>query len=95
LSAGLSADASDAGCRRVGGVSPAYLLAGSADTALMDAFITVSDAAGRVLFRRRATVEEVVTAVRAAEAAEAEAEAAMERIARDRQAFERGEDRSG
>jgi hypothetical protein len=57
----------------------------------MDAFITVSDAAGRVLFRRPATVEEVLTAVRAAEIAEAAAAMAMERIAQERRASERNE----
>jgi hypothetical protein len=57
----------------------------------MDAFITVSDAAGRVLFRRPATVEEVHTAVGAAAAAELEARAAMERIAQERAAYERDE----
>jgi hypothetical protein len=60
----------------------------------MDAFITVSDAAGRVLFRRPATVEEVHTAVRAAEVAEFEAAAAMERIAQERAAYERDEAQS-
>jgi hypothetical protein len=54
----------------------------------MDAFITVSDAAGRTLFRRPATDEEVCNAVLAAEAAEIEARAAMERIARERAALE-------
>jgi hypothetical protein len=61
----------------------------------MDAFITVSDAAGRVLFRRRATAEEVFTAIRTAEVAEAEAGAAMERIAQERLAFERDEAAQG
>jgi hypothetical protein len=54
----------------------------------MDAFITVSDAAGRVLFRRRATADEVFNAVRAAETAEAVAAVAMERIAQERSTFE-------
>ncbi len=57
----------------------------------MDAFITVSDAAGRTLFRRPATDEEVRNAVLAAEAAEIEARAAMERIARERAALERAQ----
>jgi hypothetical protein len=57
----------------------------------MDAFITVSDAAGRVLFRRPATDAEVMRAIRAAEAAEAEGRAAMERIARERIATDRAE----
>ncbi len=56
----------------------------------MTAFITVSDAAGRVLFRRPATEQEVVNAVRAAETAEVEARAAMERIAMERSALEHG-----
>jgi hypothetical protein len=57
----------------------------------MDAFITVSDAAGRTLFHRPATEEEVRTAVLAAKAAEIEARGAMERIARERAAFERAQ----
>jgi hypothetical protein len=55
----------------------------------MDAFVTVSDAAGRVLLRRPATAQEVRTAVRAAQAAEAAAAAAMERIAAERRMSER------
>jgi SOS response regulatory protein OraA/RecX len=50
----------------------------------MSAFITVTDAAGRVLFRRAATDAEVRDAVRAAEVAEAEGEEAMRRIAEER-----------
>lgn len=50
------------------------------------AFITVSDAAGRVLFRRRATETEVADAVRAAEQADEGAEAAMHEIASQRYA---------
>jgi hypothetical protein len=61
----------------------------------MDAFITVSDASGRVLFRRRATADEVHNAVRAAAAAEVEAGAAMERIAQERGTFERDEAATG
>ncbi len=61
-----------------------YLLWGRADNAHMGAFITVSDAAGRVLLRRPATDVEVMSAIAAAEAAEAEGRAAMERIARER-----------
>lgn len=48
------------------------------------AFITVTDAAGRVLFRRAATPHEVSDALRSADAAQAEGEAAMDRIAYDR-----------
>jgi hypothetical protein len=48
------------------------------------AFITVTDAAGRVLFRRPATAGEVDDAVRSAEEAEREGQAAMDRIAHDR-----------
>ncbi|GAC1407904.1 MAG: hypothetical protein NVSMB64_15350 [Candidatus Velthaea sp.] len=55
-----------------------------ADNVAMSAFITVTDAAGRVLFRRPATDAEVLDAVRAAEAAEVEAKAAMDRIAAER-----------
>jgi hypothetical protein len=57
----------------------------------MSVFITVSDAAGRVLFRRPATDEEVTSAVRAAETAEREGQAAMERIAQERRAHEAAE----
>ena len=48
------------------------------------AFITVSDASGRVLFRRRATDGEIEEAVRAAEHADAGAESAMHEIAAQR-----------
>jgi hypothetical protein len=48
------------------------------------AYITVTDAAGRVLFRRTATPNEVTDALRSADAAQAEAEAAMDRISYDR-----------
>ena len=48
------------------------------------AYITVTDAAGRVLFRRAATPHEVVDALRSADTAQAEGEAAMDRIAYDR-----------
>jgi hypothetical protein len=54
----------------------------------MGVFITVSDASGRVLFRRPATEDEVLSALAAAEAAEAEGRAAMERIAAERAAAE-------
>jgi hypothetical protein len=50
----------------------------------MTAFITVTDAAGRVLFRRPATEAEVMDALRAADTAEFEAQAAMDRIAVER-----------
>jgi hypothetical protein len=48
------------------------------------AYITVTDAAGRVLFRRAATPNEVTDALRSADTAQAEGEAAMDRIAYDR-----------
>jgi hypothetical protein len=48
------------------------------------AYITVTDAAGRVLFRRAATPQEVDDALRSADDATREGEAAMERIAYDR-----------
>lgn len=50
----------------------------------MHAYITVTDAAGRVLFRRPATDAEVADALDAADIAEVEGEAAMERIAVER-----------
>ena len=48
------------------------------------AYITVTDAAGRVLFRRAATPLEVVDALRSADVATVEGEAAMDRISYDR-----------
>ena len=48
------------------------------------AYITVTDAAGRVLFRRAATPGEVNDALRSAGSAQTEGEAAMDRIAYDR-----------
>lgn len=48
------------------------------------AYITVTDAAGRVLFRRAATPHEVSDALRSADTAQGEGEAAMDRIAYDR-----------
>jgi hypothetical protein len=48
------------------------------------AYITVTDAAGRVLFRRAATPNEVSDALRSADVAQAEGEAAMDRISYDR-----------
>jgi hypothetical protein len=44
----------------------------------------VTDAAGRVLFRRLATSQEVDDALRSADSAASEGEAAMDRIAYDR-----------
>jgi len=52
------------------------------------AFITVTDAAGRVLFRRTATQSEIDEAAKAADVAEIEAQEAMERIAASRQHVE-------
>jgi hypothetical protein len=51
-------------------------------------YITVTDAAGRVLFRRPATEAEVDDAMRAAEEAEREGSEAMDRIAHERLAAE-------
>jgi hypothetical protein len=48
------------------------------------AYITVTDAAGRVLFRRAATPREVDDALRSADVAQTEGEAAMDRIAYER-----------
>jgi hypothetical protein len=44
----------------------------------------VTDAAGRVLFRRPATQQEVTDALRSADEAASEGEAAMDRITYDR-----------
>jgi hypothetical protein len=60
----------------------------------MTAFITVTDAAGRVLFRRPATESEIMDALRAADTAEAEAQAAMQRIADERAYMESQEART-
>ena len=59
----------------------------------MDAFITVTDAAGHVLFRGPATDDEVIDAVTAAHAAQIESEAAMARIALERARRARAEGR--
>lgn len=48
------------------------------------AYITVADASGRVLFRRPATADEVDEALRSAEEAEREGQAAMDRIGAER-----------
>jgi hypothetical protein len=48
------------------------------------AYITVTDAAGRVLFRRQATQNEVQDALRSATTATSEGAAAMERIRQER-----------
>ena len=48
------------------------------------AYITVTDAAGRVLFRRPATEYEIEDALRSAHTAYREGAAAMDRIAHDR-----------
>jgi hypothetical protein len=48
------------------------------------AYVTVTDAAGRVLFRRLATAAEVEEAIQIAQAADAEAENVLKRIAKDR-----------
>jgi hypothetical protein len=57
----------------------------------MSAYITVTDAAGNVLLRRPATEAEVISALRAADRAQIEARAAMERIARERLDLEAGD----
>jgi hypothetical protein len=48
------------------------------------AYVTVTDAAGRVLFRRLATAAEVEEAIQIAKAADGEAESVLKRIAKDR-----------
>jgi hypothetical protein len=50
----------------------------------VEGYVTVTDAAGRVLFRRPATAAEVGQALAAAADAERGAHAALERIARER-----------
>ena len=49
------------------------------------AYVTVTDAAGRVLFRRPATQAEIEEAIQVADAADAEAQAVLKRIAEERQ----------
>jgi hypothetical protein len=51
---------------------------------LTEAYVTVTDASGRVLFRRRATPHEIAEALRAAEEAERGAREALTRIAEER-----------
>lgn len=51
----------------------------------MEAYVTVTDAAGRVLFRRPATAHELAEALRAAERAERGAREAMAEIATERE----------
>lgn len=50
----------------------------------MEAYVTVTDASGRVLFRRPATAAELADALRSADAAEHNARLALARIARER-----------
>jgi hypothetical protein len=53
-------------------------------SAELPAYVTVTDAAGRVLFRRLATASEVEEAIQIARAADQEAENVLKRIAKDR-----------
>jgi hypothetical protein len=50
----------------------------------MEAYITVTDAAGRVLLRRPATPEEIAEALRAADDAEQSARSVLAQIAEER-----------
>jgi len=50
----------------------------------VQAYVTVTDASGRVLFRRPATEVEIAEALRAAGAAERNARTALARIAEER-----------
>ena len=50
----------------------------------MEAYVTVTDASGRVLFRRRATPQEIAEALRAADEAERGARATLGQIAAER-----------
>ena len=54
----------------------------------MEAYVTVTDAAGRVLFRRPATAEEIAEALLAADNAERGARAVLAEIAAERGMFE-------
>jgi hypothetical protein len=51
----------------------------------LPAYVTVTDAAGRVLFRRPATEAEVEEAIQVAQAADSEAQAVLGRIAAERE----------
>jgi hypothetical protein len=51
---------------------------------LTEAYVTVTDASGRVLFRRPATPDEIAEALRAADEAERGAREALLRIAEER-----------
>jgi hypothetical protein len=51
----------------------------------LPAYVTVTDAAGRVLFRRAATPAEVEEAIQVAKAAETEAAGVLKRIAKKRE----------
>ena len=51
----------------------------------MSAYVTVTDAAGRVLFRRLATQAEIEEAMQVADEADAEAQASLRRIAAERE----------
>ncbi|HEY1729195.1 MAG TPA: hypothetical protein VGG22_12525 [Candidatus Baltobacteraceae bacterium] len=53
-------------------------------SAELPAYVTVTDAAGRVLFRRLATAAEIEEAIQIARAADGEAEQVLKRIAKDR-----------
>jgi hypothetical protein len=50
----------------------------------MEAYITVTDASGRVLLRRPATLEEIAEALRAADDAEQSARSVLAQIAEER-----------
>jgi hypothetical protein len=50
----------------------------------VEAYVTVTDASGRVLFRRRATPEEIAQALTAAQDAEHGARETLAQIARER-----------
>ena len=51
----------------------------------LPAYVTVTDAAGRVLFRRAATQAEIEEAMQVADSADAEAQAVLKRIAEERE----------
>lgn len=57
----------------------------------MQAYVTVTDASGRVLFRRPATPEEIAQALRAADEAERAARETLAEIAAERGLLSAGE----
>ena len=58
----------------------------------LEAYVTVTDASGRVLLRRPATAEEIAEALRAADDAEQNARATLAEIAAERGLLDAGDE---